>query len=63
MQGYATRAAKLVVLTFVDANLFDHGGIIDREIPWWYDDGVWIIWRQLTSRAYLFILLWNIRRS
>ena len=30
-QGYATRAARLVVLTFVDVNLFDFGGAIERQ--------------------------------
>ena len=55
-QGYATRAARLVVSTFVDVNLFDLGGAIDCEFPWWYDDGDCIIWRELTSWAYLFIL-------
>ena len=38
-QGYATRAARLVVLTFVDANLFDLGGAIVRK----FHDGTMMV--------------------
>ena len=51
-QAAATQSAKSVVLTFVDRNLSDLGGAIDHEIPWWYGDGDWILWRPLTSPAY-----------
>ena len=53
------KAARLVVSTFVDVILCDFGGAIDHKFPWWYDDGDWIIWQQLTSWANLFILFIN----